>query len=72
MAETLAEEHARLLQETEALRRDHTALESDRLDMSGHRAHRIRLQKQIDALHDHIDRIRREGGDGTSKPKSEG
>lgn len=67
--ETLAEEHARLLRKTEELRRDHTALESDRTDVSGHREHRLRLQKQIDALHDHIERITRESPDGSSKPK---
>lgn len=68
--ETLAEEHARLLRETEALRRDHGALESDRSDVSGHREHRLRLQKQIDALHDHIDRIKREASDITSKAQA--
>jgi len=67
--ETLSEEHARLLRETEALRRDHTALEGDRSDMTGHREHRIRLQKQIDALHNHIDRIKREAPDSSSRPK---
>jgi predicted RNase H-like nuclease (RuvC/YqgF family) len=61
--ETLVEEHARLLRETEELRKDHAALESDHSDMSGHRRHRIRLQKQIDALHDHINRIKREAAD---------
>ena len=58
--ETLTEEHARLLRETESLRRDHVALESERSDLSSHRAHRVRLQKQIDALHEHIERIKRE------------
>jgi hypothetical protein len=58
--ETLCEEHARLLRETEALRQDHVALESGHSDQAAHRAHRLRLQKQIDALHEHIDRIKRE------------
>lgn len=67
--ETLSEEHARLLRETEELRRAHVALEADRSDIIGHRAHRMRLQKQIDALHNHIDRIKREAPDAFTGPK---
>jgi hypothetical protein len=61
--ETLSEEHARLLRQTEELRRDHAALESRESDMTGHREHRMRLQRQIDALHEHILRIKRESPD---------
>jgi predicted RNase H-like nuclease (RuvC/YqgF family) len=66
-AETLEEEHARLLRETEALRRDHAALHSDPSDLIGHREHRVRLQRQIDALHDHIHRIKREAPQSSDK-----
>jgi len=58
MGEELSAEHLRLLQQTEALQREHEALERQRpVDIHAHNVHRARLQRQIAELRKHIARL---------------
>jgi hypothetical protein len=61
MRETLEAEHARLLEQTEALARQHRWLESHPRDIPGHVAHRAELRAQIERLHEHVRRLRQRG-----------
>jgi len=53
-------EHERLLNEVDALEREHRALEDHPHDLQAHREHRERLQKQVAELRAHLRRLRGE------------
>lgn len=62
MAEDLKAEHARLMEETRRLQREHDALSRQPgVDRSAHDAHRKRLREKIEELRAHLHRIEREG-----------
>ena len=56
--EDIEAEHDRLRREVDALRVEHAALERKPVDTAEHRAHRHRLQDQIERLQAHIERLR--------------
>jgi hypothetical protein len=58
--ESIDAEHARLLEQMKALEADHRKLEATPEDIEGHRHHRRRLEAQIIALREHIERLRSE------------
>ena len=59
MAESLAEEHARLKAEVLQLQREHDALEvSPTHDALAHAQHRASLRAKIEELHAHMARLR--------------
>jgi phage shock protein A len=60
MAESLEDEHERLLREVAALEREHEGLTAHPKDIDGHKAHIVKLRAQIAALHEHIRRIKKE------------
>lgn len=60
MAEPLANEHRRLLDEMERLQEEHDALVDRPHDVEAFRPHRDKLRSQIMQLREHIARIRRE------------
>ena len=60
MTETLADEHLRLLRETDALRREHDQLEREAIDILAHREHCARLRSQLEKLSAHHRRLRKE------------
>jgi hypothetical protein len=61
MAESVAEEHARLKAEVAQLQREHDVLEaSQRHDAFAHAQHRASLRAKIDELHAHLARLRSE------------
>jgi CheY-like chemotaxis protein len=54
----LGAEHARLLDEMEALRREDAELERHPGDLAAHAAHRVKLRGHIEELQAHIDKWR--------------
>jgi prefoldin subunit 5 len=59
MAESLADEHARLKAEVAQLQREHDALEaSQSRDAFAHAQHRASLRAKIDELRSHLARLK--------------
>jgi prefoldin subunit 5 len=62
MAEDLKAEHARLMEQTRALQREHDALADEPVvDWPAHEAHKQRLREKIEELRAHLRRLEREG-----------
>jgi len=61
--QSIHEEHRRLLNEVDALEREHRDLENSPHDLQAHREHRDRLQKQVAELRAHLRRLRGESNE---------